>query len=444
MTGPPRSPAAPVLLASGLGDTGSGGLFALEDHGPTTLDRLSTTGVAVSDDGTRLARLLWTDEDPQSCGEVLVHDRRGVVRYHRVDELQEPHSLLWSGEDLIAVSTLTNHVLWIDPAGRVTKRWRAPTAGAGGDAWHLNSLVRHDGRLLVSAFGRFDHHRQWSTPGVRAGAGLVIDVASGATVLRGFSAPHDPLPYEDGWLICNSADGKLLRLDATGAVLHRVDLGGWTRGLTYDADHVYVGVSAPRHHGMDGSATVRRLDRATLIERRRWELPCSDIFALAWVSPALVEGVRAGFGANPRRAQAGERLGPADDHGADAMTPADAYDASVSLLSPLPASSPAGQALVLDVRVRNDGSATLRAAGDVRLGARWIAANGEPGPQARARLPAPLLPGATDDARILVLAPTEPGQWVLRVALVHEHLHWFDDFDPARGVAAAIELRPAP
>lgn len=432
-----------LLLASGLGEDTGGGLFALEDDGAVvTLDRLSTSGVAVADGGRQLARLLWTSDDPQGCGELLVHDERGVLRYLRVDGLKEPHSALFDGDALVVVSTLRNSVLWLDEAGAVTREWRAPAAGEG-DCWHLNSLVAHDGRLLVSAFGRFEDHRGWSVPGARAGAGIVIDIERGETVLSGFSAPHDPLPFEDGWLICNSGDGELLRLSRAGAVLQRVDLGGWTRGLTFDGEHLYVGVSAPRHQGLDGTASVRRLKRSTLEEDRRWELPsCSDVFSLVWCRRALAEGVRTGFGVNPRREAWDERLGPAADSLPRELVSEDAYDVWVSLCDPPPAEVSAGRGLALTVRIDNRGPATLRATGEeaVAIGARWESTDGLAGPQARAGLSGPLLPGGSQRAQLLLAAPQQPGHWILRVALVQEHVRWFDAGDARRGAAVPIEV----
>jgi hypothetical protein len=281
-----------VLLASGLGDDTGGGIFALDAGGFRVLDRVSTTGLAASRDGSSLARVTWTDDDPQTAGELLLYDRRGVRSYRRVDALQEPHGVAFHGNRLAVVSTLQNSVLWLDGAGDVVRTWQAL---GDGDCWHLNNVVVHAGRVLVSAFGRFDHHRAWAAPGARDGAGIVIDTRSGRNVLEGFSAPHDPTPLDDGWLICNSGSSELLRLDRAGAVLERRGLGGWTRGLASDARRLYVGISAHRLTGGSGTAAVVALDRTTLTEVDRWPLPCREVFSLVLVDPALAEGVAWGL-----------------------------------------------------------------------------------------------------------------------------------------------------
>ena len=73
--------------------------------------------------------------------------------------LADPHDLAWDGELLVAVSTLGNAVLWIDSKGVVVRRWSPPGTG---DCWHLNGVAVHEGRVLVTAFGRFARHREWA------------------------------------------------------------------------------------------------------------------------------------------------------------------------------------------------------------------------------------------------------------------------------------------
>jgi hypothetical protein len=166
------------------------GSYALFREGPRVLesarfsaiDDMSTTGLAASADGNHLARLAWTDDGLDIPGALRVYDRFGLLAYHRVDDLREPHSALLDGDVLVMVSTRTNAILWLDRAGRIGRQWKAPGEG---DCWHVNSLTTHRGRLLASAFGRFDHHRGWGDPTARIGQGIVIDARSGRDALTG-------------------------------------------------------------------------------------------------------------------------------------------------------------------------------------------------------------------------------------------------------------------
>jgi Glycosyltransferase len=148
---------SPVLLASGFGDDTGGGIFSLENGQLEQLDRLSSTGLAVQDG--QVARLLRSSTERGYGSELLLYDARGIKRYLRIDELADPHDVLFAEGGFVVVSTTTNTVLWLSESGEVVRRWKAPGEG---DAWHLNSLGRIDDRLIVSAFGRFESHRRWA------------------------------------------------------------------------------------------------------------------------------------------------------------------------------------------------------------------------------------------------------------------------------------------
>src|SRR5207249_8300608 len=123
------------------------------------------------------------------------------------------------GHQFVAVSTMSNTILWISPAGEVTRTWRAE---GDGDAWHLNSLFPADGTLVAAAFGRFSKHREWSE-GRAAGRGIVFDVETGENVVEGLDCPHDPRLVDRLWLVCNSARNELVAVErSSGTVAHRV------------------------------------------------------------------------------------------------------------------------------------------------------------------------------------------------------------------------------
>jgi hypothetical protein len=423
--------AAPVLVASGLGDDTGGGVYALDDAGGViALDDLSTVGLAVTDDGAALARLLWTDDDPQTAGELLLYDARGVVGYRRLDGLQEPHGAAWHRGELVAVSTLANGILWLDASGTPLRAWRAP---GDGDCWHLNSVAVWQDRLIASAFGRFAGHRGWARPGARDGAGVVFDVATGDDLATGLTCPHDPLPFDGGLLVCNSGARELLRLAADGTVAERVELDGWTRGLAVDERHVYVGVSAHRLLGAEGRARVVALERATLREAGCWTLPCREVFSLVLLAPRLLAGLRTGFATNPYRLRESGRI----EHGAPVARPLHDGDRRVRVaISDAPATAVAGEWLPLRFRVENEGAATLASGGEhsVVVGAFWRRDGVElPDLTGRARLPAAVGPGEAAEGLLRVPAPSEPGGYRLRVAVGQEGLGWLDGGDGGPG-----------
>lgn len=421
-----------VLVASGLG-TGGGGVFALGAGGFTALDYLSTTGLAVAPSQRLLARVLWKEDPLEAPGEVLFYDERGGLGYRRVDPLREPHAAAWHGDELVLVSTGTNALLWLDAGGSLLRTYQAPGTG---DCWHLNGLVVHDGRLLASAFGRFEEHRGWAAPGARDGAGILFDVESGTDVLRDLSSPHDPTPVDGGWLICNSAAGDVLRLDGDGRPVLRRHLGGWPRGLAVSADRVYVGVSAHRLARGAGTASVVALDRRTLEETGRWPLPCPEVFALTWMPPALVDGLRAGFTGSVmtrRPATPVLELEPLPESEFAVRVVVTGAPASVSAVSPF----------LLGYSLENRSRTTLVSAGryPVNVGVRWFhPSSGQIVEEIRDRLQGPLAPGATAEGTMELWTPAKPGEYVLLISAVQEQVRWFDEVRPENGVALPITV----
>ena len=193
-----------VMLISCLGDDDTGGgMFVFDGSAVTQIDRLSTTGLCVAHD--RVSRLLRSSPELDAAGELLVYDECGVKSYLRIDHLADAHDVLWDGNCFVVVSTSTNAVLWLTPAGETLRTWRAPGQG---DAWHLNNLLVHEGRLHVSAFGHFHSHREWCLH-KQEPLGIVFDLERNADVLTGLSFPHFPRFVDGAWVVCNSGNQEL-------------------------------------------------------------------------------------------------------------------------------------------------------------------------------------------------------------------------------------------
>jgi acetolactate synthase-1/2/3 large subunit len=287
---------ANLLLVSGLGDDTGGGLFLIEGNAVQQIDRVSTTGLAIRP--TQFARLLWSPDDANAVGEVLIYDVRGVEKYFRIDTLREPHSVVWQGQTLVMVSTGTNELLWISPEGRTTNRWRAP---GDDDSWHLNSLVTSCGDLLVCAFSRQTKHQAWASD-LHEPRGVLINVRTCEEVLSGLITPHNPTRVDDTWLMCWSVTHQLVEVSLCGQVTRVLTLDGWTRGLAVHGDIAFVGVSAHRYDRQRGSTS-----HIAVVDRHRWkvlgriELPCREVYDIALVDDNLVRGARLGFKTNPHR-----------------------------------------------------------------------------------------------------------------------------------------------
>jgi hypothetical protein len=251
-----RFPTDVVLLASAFGDDTGGGLFAVDANGVEQLDTLSSTGLALA--GRRLVRLLRAPLEPGYGSELLVYDARGVAAYLRLDEIDDPHDVLWDGRNYVIVSTTSNAIVWVAPSGEIVRRWQAPGEG---DAWHLNSLTTVEGKLFAAAFGEFDRHRAW-TEHDPTQTGFVFEPETGERVVRGLTCPHHPRFLDGTWVVCNSKDHELVAIGAGGRVAQRLRLNGWTRGIESSERFLFVGESAARDDsGAAATASVAVLSR---------------------------------------------------------------------------------------------------------------------------------------------------------------------------------------
>jgi Domain of unknown function (DUF4915) len=423
-----------ILLASCVADkTLHGGLYAFDGHELETLDSLSTMGLGLA--GTRLLRVLRPRDDPDTVGQLVIYDDRGVEHYMRIDALNDAHDIAWDGSSYIAVSTSTNSILWISPSGDVIKTWKA---AGDGDAWHLNNLCFKDGDLHVCAFGRFDTHRGWLERQEEP-VGLVINLATGADVITGLVCPHNPRFFDGAWTVCNSYDFDLLQIDpASGQTVRRLRLDGWTRGLAVDDEYLFVGESADRNHVTPNSAAS-----IAIVNRRTWQLiervvlPVSQVYDLLLVSPSIVDGIRRGVRNLLFTSGVGQdqRDAASDDTVAEQALieshPLGPDECDTHIEADVPPFARPGELLELQVLVENLGPTPLASAppNPVHIAFRWLGAEGVVEGEHRL-LPGAIGPLQTVALKLPVLVPRQGGEYTLRIALVQEGVRWFDEENP--------------
>ncbi|MFN2477441.1 MAG: DUF4915 domain-containing protein [Chthoniobacterales bacterium] len=440
-----------VLLASGFGVPSGGGLFAYNGEGLEKLDRLSGTGLFTT--GDRLLRVLSGPETGGRLTELLVYDTVGVQRYYRLDGVKGVHDVAWDGSNFVVVSTGTNEIMWFSPSGERTRTWHAPGAN---DSWHLNNLLLREGKIFVSAFGRFGKTREWDHADNKD-SGCIFDLETGESVIEGLSCPHNPRPFEDGWLVCNSKRGELLFIDSGGrSVVKRVSLGPWPRGVAVSDDRIFVGESANRKTVADGGAgAIAVICRKTWQVVERLPLPCQEVYDLVLVRSQMIEALRRGFATNPVRVHEQDRYALFEGVGLEPIRlwatgdrlPPDAC--RISLQSTGPERMIAGGEISLDVVVENLGGAVLVAAPPypVNVSYKWFdRATGLQLPieGLRTVLPRALPPRLPDRFLVTVQAPPTAGCYILVLTLVQEFVAWFDDLDEQNALRKEVEVVSTP
>lgn len=438
------------LLVSGSGSVSGGGVFGFDGSAVEQIDEHSTGALAVADG--QVVRCIQPVHEPASAPGLYLYDERGVRTYTRLIEILENrrsipdvHDVLWSEDAVVVVSSEMNAVYWLDPAGRVLRIWEAPGEP---DSWHLNGLYEWNGRLLVTAFGRYERFRDWAE---RIGEpdGVVFDLETGETVVGELCCPHDLRVLDEAFLVCNSATSEVLRIEKeSGDVLERVQLEGWTRGLTWCDDFVFVGESQYRHVPKESTATIAVIDRRTLELVKRFHVPCEEVGDVIVVPAALAEGVRRGvdwhaFGgrgeANALASERSRELWTGDE------LPPEACDVHIEVRAK--PEMACDKLYELHCIIENASKSVLASKGPypVVVGHRWIRSE-ESGwgiEGIRNELPHLIGPGQRVTVRLRVRAPAEEGSYQLRVTLVQEHVRWFDTVDEDNASISTVRVAGA-
>jgi Domain of unknown function (DUF4915) len=420
------------VVLSCFGQRG-GGLYALGELGPLRIDPLESTGLRLREQS--FLRVLWAPSDATSAGELLIYDTLGLRKYFRIDALRDPHDIAWDGSHIRAVSAIRNSVFRIAPDGEVVDEWRPSIVP---DAWHLNCLAVVDGRVVVTAFGRFDESRGWRD-GRSQDTGFLFDIAAEHDVLRGLTTPHSPTFHDGSWFICEAASGSLSEYSESGELLRRLQLRGWTRGLAIGDGLMFVGESAQRY-GVPTSAVAS----VAVVSRDSWEVieripvPAAEIYDITLVPEDVFRGIRRGSDTNLFRvAQSGDPGGHATS------LPLDPADRRVALDVDMPRVATSGASALLEVEVRNLGQAVLASIPPfpIQVAYRWrrMGSQGISG-EGRAVLTSPLAPQESGVVALYVDVPVHPGRYELHIDVVQENVAWFGDRDATSARTQLVEV----
>jgi uncharacterized protein (TIGR03032 family) len=160
----------------------------------------------------------------------------------------DAHDLAWIGSEVFAANTRFSCISRIDAENSFVPVWAPPFISAimPEDRCHLNGIAAAGDRIsCVTGFGATDEARGWSS--LRANGGVLIDVASGETVLGGLSMPHSPRIFDEELYVLESGTGRILIVDAAANMAQSLaELPGFVRGFDKHKDIFYVGMSRMR------------------------------------------------------------------------------------------------------------------------------------------------------------------------------------------------------
>ena len=241
----------------------SGRLIAVRALDPSTLNThlrafRRPMGLAAGDGRLALgtAQEVWDFRDHGEVAAALeprgMHDACYLPRNVHVTGDIAIHEMAFAGGELWGVNTRFSALCTFDGDHSFVPRWRPPfLAGpASDDECHLNGMAVDGGRpRYATAFGETSAPGGWREG--KAAGGVLIDVDSGETVLRGLSMPHSPRVHAGHVWVLESGRGTLSVADVErGRWETVVELPGFTRGLAFAGPYAFVGLSKIRERNV--------------------------------------------------------------------------------------------------------------------------------------------------------------------------------------------------
>ena len=195
------------------------------------------------------------------------HDAAYLPRRVHVTGDIDIHEMAWAADgDLWLVNTRFGCLCTLDADHSFHPRWRPPhlSALAPEDRCHLNGLAMLDGRpQFVTLLGETDTPGGWREN--KANGGLLMEVPTNRTLLRGLSMPHSPRWYNNRLWFLESGQGTLALAEARrGTWQTAAELPGFSRGLDFYGPLAFIGLSQVRESATFSSIPlVERLTERT-------------------------------------------------------------------------------------------------------------------------------------------------------------------------------------
>jgi hypothetical protein len=214
--------------------------------------------------------------EPAGKPSLLIFERSTfrLLAVHQFRAARDVHSMCWSHDRLLVVSTGTDEVVGLSLQGTdvvaESLYWRPVEDQTRGDTHHLNGIACSPEGLLVSGFGK-RRSDSWSS----ATSGFIFNATERRTVLDGLEQPHSVAMANSSVWFCES---RRMAVRAAADGRSRV-LPGYTRGLCSSGSFLFAATSVGRRTSRStgaivensadageptGRCTISCLDRETL------------------------------------------------------------------------------------------------------------------------------------------------------------------------------------
>ncbi|WP_373228564.1 DUF4915 domain-containing protein [Cohnella sp.] len=253
-----------------------GGLSKIVDGTVEVFDRIDTTGISANDN------LFVRALQHESHAVFHLQHRDGSRKKLVYNDIWDIHDVFLVKDHFYAVSTGSNEVVLISiKEGDIVHRWASPGEN---DSWHLNCLDQWNGRMVVSAFGHFNTHREYI--GNSHQKGFIKNLESSDIFWGQLTQPHSHKRVDSRTYVCDSGTGRLLVLDEKN-VIHAVSLNGYPRGLAVTSEYIAVGISTQRNLENNVYGSIKLLDKNSFIQEKEFFLPFREIYSIQIVNSQL-------------------------------------------------------------------------------------------------------------------------------------------------------------
>ncbi|WP_442506612.1 TIGR03032 family protein [Novipirellula sp. SH528] len=186
------------------------------------------------------------------------HDGCWAMRQSRYTGNIHGHDLAWGKDGLWVVNTLFSCLCTLDDGYSFVPKWRPPFISEliDQDRCHLNGLAVQNGQpKYVTVLAESNEPAGWRP--TKATSGCVLEVPSGEKVVGGLSMPHSPRWHQDRLWVLDSGRGVLATVDTNAGRIEDVEqVPGYTRGLAFQGQFAFVGLSKIRESNIFGGLPI--------------------------------------------------------------------------------------------------------------------------------------------------------------------------------------------
>ena len=159
------------------------------------------------------------------------------------------HEMAWGKDnELWLINTRLSCLCTLNSEHSFVPRWRPPFISSYDlrDRCHLNGLgMRYGKPKYVTALGTTDTPSGWRKH--KADGGILMDIDTNETIVKGLSMPHSPRWYQDKLWVLESGKGTLSQVNPISQEITTVvELPGFTRGLSFWGNLAFIGLSQVR------------------------------------------------------------------------------------------------------------------------------------------------------------------------------------------------------